>query len=233
MKTKNLSLQEIISYDSPALTAIIYHWREYDQESVILSYLELTKRDYQLSDRGHLKKLHQFEEFHKKTIDALSKEYLENEDIDNYTEYSTKYKKLLIEEDRNKPKNTLKNNKTIFSPLNICLFIGLCIGCYLPVSLLIKNNSTPKCSDKEVVLTVQELLKEKVSFIDDGRTLTNIVTIENNTEMNNCTCKATLPGVAVRATSREYNEWNDGTIVYTIEKTDDGETLVSLIDFLK
>lgn len=102
----------------------------------------------------------------------------------------------------------------------------MCIGCYLPVSLLIKNNSTPKCSDKDVTLTVVELLRENVTHISpENRNLTNIITTEKNKEMNSCECKATLPG------SYWYNRRtvHNPTVFYTIEKTDDGVTMINIL----
>lgn len=79
---KNLTLAKISNMDSPALTAVIDYWKDYNLKSVLLSYAELKKRDYVIPDRL-LKRQNEFcAKNNYVNIDTFLNDYLkENSDI--------------------------------------------------------------------------------------------------------------------------------------------------------
>lgn len=56
---KRRSLREIVGMDSPALTAVIDYWKDYDTSSPLLAYAELKRRNYSL-DKKLLKRIEEF-----------------------------------------------------------------------------------------------------------------------------------------------------------------------------
>ena len=79
---KSKSLREVVLTDSPALTAVISYWKEYDKDSVILSFLELKRRNYEI--KGNIeKKLTDFSTQHQKELSELVSEYKKENDFEN------------------------------------------------------------------------------------------------------------------------------------------------------
>lgn len=229
---KSKSLREVVLTDSPALTAVISYWKEYDKDSVILSYLELKRRNYEI--QGNIeKKLTDFSAQHQKELSELISEYKKENDFENYDDYYSNFKSLLDSEKLASKiiEQEKKSKKSIFTPVNILLFIGLCIGCYIPAKYLIQSlDGTPKCSDEQVKITVISLLQERGTQIqEENRHLENIITSGKNSELKSCDCQATLPG-EYWYISRGYNNkhWENPIIYYSVQKTDDGETMVSV-----
>lgn len=231
---KSKSTNEVVKTDSPALTAVISYWKEFDKKTVILSYLELQRRKFNL-DVNIQKKLNSFAEKQGKSIEELVNEYKEDDDFKNYEQYA---ETLKIEAEKENEKKRIieaekleKNkNKTIFTPLNICLFLGLCIGCYLPIKYLIQSaDNTPKCSSPEVVNTVMEMFRQNGNVIDNEKTLENIMTISKDEELETCDCEATLPGNFRKHISGfNYDNWDNPTIYYKAQRNEKGEIVVSV-----
>ncbi|MBP6038727.1 MAG: hypothetical protein KA523_00855 [Flavobacterium sp.] len=48
---KNLKIEELIKYDTPALTSIIEYWKDYETETVLLSFAELNRREYKFNEK--------------------------------------------------------------------------------------------------------------------------------------------------------------------------------------
>jgi len=168
---KSKSLREVVLTDSPALTAVISYWKEYDKDSVILSYLELKRRNYEI--KGNIeKKLTDFSTQHQKELSELVSEYKKENDFENYDDYYSNFKSLLDSEKQASKiiEQEKKSKKTIFTPVNILLFIGLCIGCYIPAKYLIQSlDGTPKCSDSEVTTILTQILEENEDkLLNDG-----------------------------------------------------------------
>ena len=229
---KSKSLREVVLTDSPALTAVISYWKEYDKDSVILSYLELKRRNYEI--QGNIeKKLTDFSTQHQKELIELVSEYKKENVFENYDDYYSNFKSLLDSEKQASKiiEQEKKSKKTIFTPVNILLFIGFGIGCYIPAKYLIQSlDGTPKCSDEQVKTTVISLLQERGTQIqEENRHLENIITSGKNSELKSCDCEATLPG-EYWYISRGYNNkhWENPIIYYSVQKTDDGETMVSV-----
>lgn len=97
-----------------------------------------------------------------------------------------------------------------------------------------KFDDTPKCSDLEIQETVISILQEKgTRILKENRHLEHIITTEKNSELKSCGCQATLPG-EYWYISRGYNNknWINPTIYYDVQKTDNGEHMVTVdLDF--
>jgi hypothetical protein len=48
---KKMSLKGILQTDTPALTAIIDYWKDYEPNTVLLAYAELKRRKYELNEK--------------------------------------------------------------------------------------------------------------------------------------------------------------------------------------
>lgn len=225
---KSKSINEIVSLDSLALTAIITYWKDYDKNTVLISYLELKRRNFNL-DSSIEKKLDLFSQKQGKSIDELLNDYKSGDDFLSHTEFYNDREIRLKSEKENREKITEPNHenvrkKSILTPLNICLFLGLCIGCYLPIKYLIQSSDTVKCSNSEVKQTVNSMLVEKMYLNADSQ-LENIITTSVDKELNSCECQGTIPAQNFKG---KYGIKNDKNIFYSVQKTDDGETMVSI-----
>ena len=79
---KSKSINEIVSLDSLAITAIISYWKDYDKTTVIISYLELQRRKFIL-DSSVEKKLNEFCRKQNGSLEELINEYKNGEDINS------------------------------------------------------------------------------------------------------------------------------------------------------
>ncbi|HEY9170089.1 MAG TPA: hypothetical protein VIN72_11420 [Lutibacter sp.] len=81
---KNLTLERISKMDSPELSTVIEYWKDYNLKSVLLSYAELKKRDYDIPERL-LKRQNEFcAKNNYDNIDTFLNDYLkENDNISN------------------------------------------------------------------------------------------------------------------------------------------------------
>lgn len=181
---KSKSLLDVAKTDSLALTAVITYWKDYDKNTVILSYLELKRRNFNIEPNIQ-KKLNDFLQKQGESIEESVAIFKKEKNIENYEEYYSEAKTIIDAENAKKEiieKPIIENsaehkNNTIFTTLNICLFLGLCIGCYLPIKYLIQSNSGSNCSDEEVKMTVISILKEKGLPIEpQNENLKNIIT---------------------------------------------------------
>lgn len=76
--------------DSPALTAVIDYWKDYDPKPVLLAYAELKKRNYAIPERL-LKRENEFCAKHNyNNIDTFLNAYLKENGYDSYEEYFDK-----------------------------------------------------------------------------------------------------------------------------------------------
>lgn len=228
---KSKSINEIVSLDSLAITAIISYWKDYDKTTVIISYLELQRRNFIL-DSTVEKKLNEFCLKHDRSLEELIDEYKNGDNFLLNTEYYNAREQRLNSEKENREKVATSNQefppkKSVFTPLNICLFLGLCIGCYLPIKYFLQSSNGKKCSDIEATTTVLSLLDEKGLRIESQNgQLKNIITTAKNTELNSCDCEATLTGFYFNTIIGKMVE--NPIIYYEIKQTDDGESVVSI-----
>lgn len=87
---KILTLKQISNMDSPALTAVIDYWKDYDPKPVLLAYAELKKRNYAIPERL-LKRENEFCAKHNyNNIDTFLNAYLKENGYDSYEEYFDK-----------------------------------------------------------------------------------------------------------------------------------------------
>ena len=148
---KNLKIEELIKYDTPALTSIIEYWKDYETETVLLSFAELNRREYKLPD-NILKKQNLF--FNNNNISNLEetlKIYFKEKGVNSYKEYfNNKFPNLNYKIKNNGGIRTASNKNIeyiISNPTNIssagkslkaivysslilmgCFFIGLLIA---------------------------------------------------------------------------------------------------------
>lgn len=103
MATKRC-LKEIIGMDSPALTAVIDYWKDYDISSPILAYAELKRRNYPL-DKRLLKRIEEFLAKNNSTdIESLLESLLNEDGYSSYEEKLEKemgHKKKVVKEKTN------------------------------------------------------------------------------------------------------------------------------------
>ena len=148
---KNLKIEELIKYDTPALTSIIEYWKDYETETVLLSIAELNRREYKLPE-NILKKQNLF--FNNNNISNLEetlKIYFKEKGVNSYKEYfNNKFPNLNYKIKNNGGIRTASNKNIeyiISNPTNIssagkslkaivysslilmgCFFIGLLIA---------------------------------------------------------------------------------------------------------
>lgn len=85
-----LTLKRISNMDSPALTAVIDYWKDYDPKSVLLSYAELKKRNYPIPERLTKKQNEFCAKNNYNNIDSFLNAYLKENGFNSYEEYFDK-----------------------------------------------------------------------------------------------------------------------------------------------
>lgn len=88
---KKVELRELLlDYDSPALTAILDYWKDYEFETVIFAYAELKRRKFVISERL-LNKMKLFcEKNNHSDIEIFLNEYLSNHQCNSFEEFISK-----------------------------------------------------------------------------------------------------------------------------------------------
>jgi len=90
IEMKLLTLEEISKMDSLALTAVIDYWKDYEPKSVILSFAELKKRNFNIPERL-LKKQNEFcTKYNYANMEACLVTYFKEHGFNSYEEYSDK-----------------------------------------------------------------------------------------------------------------------------------------------
>lgn len=163
MNKKKLTLNELKYYDNPALTSVIYYWKDYDKDSVILAYILLKRNGYKTFDKSDLKKLNEFVENEKKSIEELVSEYNIKNEINNL-EYKAeetfkineKEENIIIEKNNNKNYLFISSLIIIFSIIVIFIIVNID-----------NNNSTPSCDKTEVIQELSEMNKIKTRIVNN------------------------------------------------------------------
>ena len=87
---KLLTLEEVSKMDSLALTAVIDYWKDYEPKSVILSFAELKKRNFNIPERL-LKKQNEFcIKYNYVNMEVCLFTYVKELGFNSYEEYSDK-----------------------------------------------------------------------------------------------------------------------------------------------
>lgn len=81
------------------------------------------------------------------------------------------------------------------------------------------NSKQPKCTDKNIIATVKSILAKR-SYLSFKMEITDIRTMDNNNELNMCTCAGTL------YLSLNKDNTQHLPIKYTAQRTDDGKDLM-------
>ncbi len=135
---ENLRTEELIKLDSPALTAIIDCWKDYNKNNIIITIVELKHRNYELN-KNLLNKVENF--LNHNNIEDFENELskiITDKGFSNYTEYRKKiisdlnnYKNKFYEiKSPEKISSAGKSLKIMFycsSILILCFFIGLLV----------------------------------------------------------------------------------------------------------
>jgi hypothetical protein len=97
-----LNFQRISTMDSPALTAVIEYWTDYDPTSVVFAYGELKKRNYPLPSRPEKNQVEFCKKYNYPDMDSFLKAKLKEFGCESYQEYYEKgISKKLAEEKAN------------------------------------------------------------------------------------------------------------------------------------
>jgi hypothetical protein len=79
-------LTDLLSLKTYQLTSIIQNWKDFETDTIILTYLDLQRRQLNFSDEIN-SHLNEFISSQNKTMDQLTSDYLSKKNANNYAEY--------------------------------------------------------------------------------------------------------------------------------------------------
>lgn len=104
---KNKSLKDLLQLKSRELPAILLDWREYDQQTVLLTYLDCNRRQMELTDEVSTS-LNEFSSFHGRSLDQMAEEFFSENSVENYSQYFDRITNPVLTEEQKKLKEFRK-----------------------------------------------------------------------------------------------------------------------------
>jgi hypothetical protein len=128
---KNLKIEELIKYDTPALTSIIEYWKDYETETILLSIAELNRRNYNFNEKLII---FQNDFCNKRNIETIENGlnlFLNSKGFNLYTDYYQECIKPINENNSNfilaYPEKIQDAGKSIKAIVKTTLFLIVCL----------------------------------------------------------------------------------------------------------
>ncbi|SMC65590.1 hypothetical protein [Moheibacter sediminis] len=96
---KNKSLKDLLQLKSRELPAILLNWKEYDQQTVLITYLDCTRRQMEFTDEISTS-LNEFSTFHNKSLNQMAEEFFNENSVENYNQYFDKITNPVLTEEQ-------------------------------------------------------------------------------------------------------------------------------------
>lgn len=195
---ENLKIEQLIKLDSPALTAIIDCWKDYDKSTVIISIAELKHRDYEIKKNISSKMENFYKNYKIDDYDDVLNEILTVNGYKSYFEYR-KNTISSIKKENNKsfiiasPDKILSAGKSLKIVVYSSITLMLCI--IIGIFILFNTNSSKTLKNTYIFIGLISFVLNIVtlaSIYNAGDSLENSVKIntnqndlENDLESNN------------------------------------------------
>ena len=104
---KNKSLKDLLQLKSRELPSILLNWKEYDKQTILLTYLDCTRRQMELTEEVSTC-LNEFSNFHHQSLNEMAAEFFQQNGVENYNQYFDKISNPVLTEEQMKMKELRK-----------------------------------------------------------------------------------------------------------------------------